>query len=364
MSCRDGTSRSSGSSAQMTAITLASRSRSGTTSQCLSQAHGPRPFITDRYMRCPAGRRDIACSYVSRKQPSISNGGSRSGASSHIESGAFCASSSSVQPVVARVVNTPDAVSGSWIETFRNPSACRIPSQVAWRIASTAGVSASRDDTWRSSRSASRWCAAAASSWKLWSARATWSATATSTSSSSSDGRVPVIGLADRQDPQHVPVGVEHRHEQLVVGVPGVGVGARLPGGDVPLADVALPVERPVRDQVGAAALEPLVEERGPRGPVERVAEERPARVVGAVDRRHLEVVPGGPVEVDDDGVEPERRRDRIRDRLEQGRLLGPFPDEPGDLQEAAKAVDGRRVLGHGATKGSARLEPGCRAVL
>ena len=130
-----------------------------------------------------------------------------------------------------------------------------------------------------------------------------------------------------------------------------------------PLADVALPVERPVRDQVGAAALEPLVEERGPRGPVERVAEERPARVVGAVDRRHLKVVPGGPVEVVT-GVEPERRRDRIRDRLEQGRLLGPFPDEPGDLQEAAKAVDGRRVLGHGATKGSARLEPGCRAVL
>ena len=167
------------------------------------------------------------------------------------------------------------------------------------------------------------------------------------------------VGLTDRQDPQHVPVGVEHRHEQLVVGVPRVGVGARLPGGDVPLADVALPVERPVRDQIGAAALEPLVEERSPRGPVEGVAEERPACVVGAVHRRHLEVVPRGTVEVDDDGVEPERRRDRIRDGLEQGRLLGPFPDEPGDLQEAAKAVDGRRVLGHGAAEGSAKLEPG-----
>ena len=129
------------------------------------------------------------------------------------------------------------------------------------------------------------------------------------------------------------------------------GLGARLPVGDVPLADVALPVERPVRDQVGAAALEALVEERRPGGPVERVAEQRPAGVVGAVHRRHLEVVPGGPVEVDDDGVEPERRRDRIRDRLEQGRLLGLVPDEPGDLQEAAKAVDGRRVLGHGATR-------------
>ena len=39
---------------------------------------------------------------------------------------------------------------------------------------------------------------------------------------------------------------------------------------------------------------------------------------------------------------------DRLRDGVEQGRLLGLFSDEPGDLEEAAKAVDGRRVLGHG----------------
>jgi hypothetical protein len=172
------------------------------------------------------------------------------------------------------------------------------------------------------------------------------------------------VGLADRQNAQHVAVGVEHRHEQLVVGVPRVGRCARLPVWHVAPADVALPVEGSVRDQVGAAALEALVEERLPRAPVERVSQQRPAGIVGAVDRRHLEVVPGGPVEVDDDGVESERCRDRRRDRVEQGGLLGLGSHEPGDLEKAAKAVDCGRVLGHGATQGSARLAPGCRAVL
>ena len=136
------------------------------------------------------------------------------------------------------------------------------------------------------------------------------------------------------------------------------------PNGHVSPADVALPVEGSVRDQVGAAALETLVEERLPGAPVERVSQQRTAGVVRAVHRRHLEVVPGGPVEVDDDGVESERCRDRRRDRVEQGRLLGLGSHEPGDLEKAAKAVDCGRVLGHGATQGSARLAPGCRAVL
>ena len=193
MSWRDGTSRSSGSSAQMTAITLPSRSRSGTTSQCRSHAQGPRPFMTDRYMRWP-GREPRHRLLVGEQEAALD-------LERRVEERRQLPHRE--RRVLVQLVERPAGrrardeharVAGRGAGSRPSGTRARARSRRRWPgvIASTDGVSASRDDTCSSSRSASRWWAAAASSWKLWRARATWSATATSTSSSSSDGRVPV----------------------------------------------------------------------------------------------------------------------------------------------------------------------------
>ncbi len=64
--------------------------------------------------------------------------------------------SSSVQPVAARVVNTPDTGSGRSMQTLSNPSATEMPSHTDCRIAPAESVSVRRDDTCRSCRSAAR----------------------------------------------------------------------------------------------------------------------------------------------------------------------------------------------------------------
>src|SRR3954447_7559299 len=59
--------------------------------------------------------------------------------------------------------------------------------------------------------------------------------------------------LADREDREHPAVGVLEGDEQLVLGMPRVGLVRRLDVGDVAFADVAGPIERSVRDEEGAA---------------------------------------------------------------------------------------------------------------
>ena len=245
MSCRDGTSRSSGSSAQMTAITLPSRSRSGTTSQCRSQAQGPRPFITDRYMRWPAGqprhrllvREQVAALDLERRVEQRRE-------LPHRERRVLGQLVERPAGRRARDEHPASRRRGAGSQTFRNPSACAMP--VARRLED-------RLDRRRLGE-ARRHLQELAQREPVMGGRRRLLEALEGEGDVVGDGHEHLqllvrrararVGLADRQDPQHVAVGVEHRHEQLVVGVPRVGVCARLPVGDVPPADVALPVER------------------------------------------------------------------------------------------------------------------------
>jgi hypothetical protein len=86
---------------------------------------------------------------------------------------------------------------------------------------------------------------------------------------------------------------------------------------------------------VGAASLEALGQENGPILAWQRGAEQHLAGALVAVDRGHLEVVPGRPVEVDRDGAVAERLADRARDGVEQRGKILTRPQKAGDLDEA-----------------------------
>ncbi len=75
------------------------------------------------------------------------------------------------------------------------------------------------------------------------------------------------------------------------------------------------PVELAGAHDVGAAPRETVDEQALPVGEVANLAEQLLLRGVAPVHRRHAEVVPRGPVEIDDDGLVPERLGDRPRDR-------------------------------------------------
>ena len=143
-----------------------------------------------------------------------------------------------------------------------------------------------------------------------------------------------------------------HGDEQRVLGMPvlaGVVLGGReAPGGRRHVGDGALrvPLELALGDEVGAAALEPRVEQRLPALPAARGAEEHAATLVAAVDDRDLEVVPRRPVEVDDDRAESERDRDDAGDRLEQGLEVAAAAHGARDLQQAAQTRERTRLAG------------------
>ena len=191
-----------------------------------------------------------------------------------------------------------------------------------------------RDDT-ASSSSSARWCRAdSAASRAASTASAAWSTSETSTSSSSSVGRRPAHGLVDGDDPEQEASLVAHRNEERVLGIPGVGV-ARPP----PLRHVARPERVPVdgaaRHDVGATPLEALGEEHRPVFAGPRVPEQHRLRLLVPVHRRHLEVVPLGPVEVDRDGQVAERLADGSGDSVEQRRKILTRPQKAGHLDEA-----------------------------
>ena len=155
--------------------------------------------------------------------------------------------------------------------------------------------------------------------------------------------------LAHRDDAQHVPGGVEQRHEQLVVGVPVAGIVAGRPCRHVPASDVVRPVERAVRDQVRPAVLEAVVEQRRPGLPGQRVSQQLLTRLHASMDGGHLEVVPGRPVQVDHDRAVAERHADRACDRLQHAAGVGLVTDQPRHLEQASKTGSSSRILGcHG----------------
>ena len=96
-----------------------------------------------------------------------------------------------------------------------------------------------------------------------------------------------------------------------------------------------------MRDQVRAPAQEAVVEHLAPHVPAAGVTQQRLAGVLGAVHRGRAEVVPGAPVQVQDNGAESERLGGGARDRRQQVIEVLVAADEPGHLQQATQSRKG-----------------------
>ena len=157
-------------------------------------------------------------------------------------------------------------------------------------------------------------------------------------------GPAPVAGLVDGDDPQELVGGRAQRQQQRILRVPAARDVLAV-AGDVGRDAVAAPVVVAVRDEEGAAAVVARVEQRGPlRGRADRPEQEL-AGLVGPADQDDLEVVPGRAVEVDGDGPEAHRPRDRLR-RGRQHAVDGARAQRADHAEQRAdvrQAVDGRR---------------------
>ena len=175
--------------------------------------------------------------------------------------------------------------------------------------------------------------------------------------------------LVDGDDPVAPAAGALERHEDRVVGVPGFAgrlggrvrrVGVRRHVG----LDVDRPVERTRRYVVDAAPQERRVEQRHPARPRRDLSKQHLARLVAAVDGADPVVVGLGPVQVDDDGLEPERLGHRARDGLHhlvESRLA---PDRAGYVQQAMEVRERRRrgvANGNGTRPGGYVQRPAAR---
>ena len=165
-------------------------------------------------------------------------------------------------------------------------------------------------------RSDARSRAASAATWTPSMPRSRARAKATSTSSSSSRGPQAGLRLVDGDDAEQRPVGTPHRDDRASSGCQASG--SELIERSGTCDGQVLPVGLVVRDQVGAAPEEALGEERRPGSLRACRAEQRLARALVAVHRRHLEVAFGGPVEVDRDSSAAERIRDRRRNPVDR----------------------------------------------
>jgi len=159
-------------------------------------------------------------------------------------------------------------------------------------------------------------------------------------------GTQPRHGLVHRKDPQQVPVVSGQRHEQRILGVPGVGIIAdRDVRGD--RQHVVLPVVLPSGYEVDAAALEPVIQQRRPRVPAAAGAEQLLDRLLVVVAHRgHLEVIPGRPVEVDHDRLVAERVGDGAGDRVQHLGQRLVIAHHAGNVQEAAQPCQSVEIVG------------------
>ena len=140
-------------------------------------------------------------------------------------------------------------------------------------------------------------------------------------------------GFVDGHDTEQRPVGAAHRDDEGVLRVPGIGIQA-----DREIRNVrghSGPDGFVVRNEVGAAPEEALGQKRRP--PIRRSgrAEQRVARLLVPVHRRHFEVAFSGPVEVDRDRAPAERLRDRLRNPVDEPRQIALVADKTSDLEQA-----------------------------
>src|SRR5205814_3024348 len=137
---------------------------------------------------------------------------------------------------------------------------------------------------------------------------------------------------------------VAHHHEVHVLGVVGVRVVAapgagRGVGGTDAVGDLGAVL---AQDDLRAAAIEAVVQERRPLGPGVRGPEQRGADLVVAVHGGGDEVVPGGPVDVDDDAAVAERLADQASDAIEGGLELTRGADPARSGERVAQTREGR----------------------
>ena len=108
----------------------------------------------------------------------------------------------------------------------------------------------------------------------------------------------------------------------------------RLPGRDEAGAVIPRPVECVVRDEVGALPEEPRVQQAVPALPAVDGAQQRLANGVAPVDGFDVEVVPFGPVHVEDDGLVAEGLGDGAGDRLQHRADVCAATDGARDLEQ------------------------------
>ena len=119
------------------------------------------------------------------------------------------------------------------------------------------------------------------------------------------------IRLVDRDHADQQSLGVAQRHEQGVLGGPGVRLLAGGDGWHVALHAEAVPVELAAGHEVGAAAPEALVEQRHPGLARRTLAHQLRNRLLRSHRGRGEHVVEGRPVDVHDHGPVTEQVGDR-----------------------------------------------------
>jgi hypothetical protein len=123
----------------------------------------------------------------------------------------------------------------------------------------------------------------------------------------------PALGLVHRHHAEELPAGAAERDEERILRLPGTGIVGGLDRRRVGAAGDPVPVELALRDEVGAAPLEPGGEQGHPGLAQRGLAEQQLDRLVRPHRRRGEHVIERRPVDVHDHGPVAERLADRVR---------------------------------------------------
>ena len=159
-------------------------------------------------------------------------------------------------------------------------------------------------------------------------------------------GAAPGFGLVDRDHADQNALRVAQWHEQRVLGPPGIRILALLDTGHVAVHAEAFPVEFASRDEVRAAALEALVEQRHPGRTRRAPAHELRDRILRPDGGGGEHVVEGRAVHVHHHGAIAEQLGDRAADVLEHVREVVLVADVRGALEHVAQARDRGELTG------------------